>query len=60
MSTLAPKEWPKQKIMAILIAHNLYKKVPLFYLFDYSLGVRAEICQIFLLVKKFILKLSDL
>ena len=35
-------------------------KVPLFFLFDHSLGARAEICQIFSSVKKFILKSSDL
>ena len=32
----------------------------LFFWFDHSLGSRAEICQIFSLVKNFILKLSDL
>ena len=33
---------------------------PLFF-FDFTtLGVRAEICQMFSLIKKFILKLSDL
>ena len=50
---LAPKEWPNQKIKALY-----YIKVPLFF-FD-LLGARAEMCQIFSLVIKCILKLSDL
>ena len=39
---------------------NLTNKVPLFFWFGHSLGARAEICKKFSLVKKFILKLSDL
>ena len=53
--TLAPKKWSNQKDKGTF----LYSYMA-FFPFSHSLSARAEICQIFSLVEKFILKLSDL